>query len=128
MQKSAQALERENPQANWTLEQADGKFVVMDYKSQIQFAHRVATGFLGDPFQAEDVVQNVLLRIVKQNETAPAIRDMQQYLYTAIRRECARASRKSDLEHEKLIGIRRDTRNVDPARGEFHDEENIVGD
>lgn len=62
----------------------------MDPRDQIRFAHRIATGFLGDPFLAEEAAQNVLLRLVKADRRGDVQRSLQDVIYVAVKRECLR--------------------------------------
>ena len=82
----------------------------MSYESIIEFAHGLATGFLGDPFTADDVVQTVLQRLLRR---APGdIRNLRAMVYGGVRMECmnvrARRSRDRSALAKLIVRYERD--------------------
>lgn len=68
--------------------------------------YRLAYGILGSEFDAEDVIQEVFLKMVRR-QGAP-IKDLRAYLFTAARHEsysCLRRRRRETLEAEPIARV-----------------------
>lgn len=67
-----------------------------DIHAHVRGLHRFATGLLGNPVDAEDLVQECLRRVLNQMERGAAIKNMHAYLFQTLRNvhidECRRAA------------------------------------
>nr|WP_246484753.1 RNA polymerase sigma factor [Marivibrio halodurans] len=67
-----------------------------DIHEHVRGLHRFATGLLGNPVDAEDLVQECLRRVLNQMQRGAAIKNMHAYLFQTLRNvhidECRRAA------------------------------------